>query len=211
MAGALLTDLDDATLISRVADGHLGAFEVLYDRYRARAFGLAVRLTGRPGTAEEVTQDAFLALWRKASHYNPARASLGTWLLTFVRHRAIDSLRASRREREIDLDGVAGRLEAPERTDEEVADREESRCAHRLVEELPPDQREVIELAYFRGLTQREIAAEVGIPLGTVKGRSRLALERLRQSVTSESMLAASMSSLSRGPVDRIDADPVLS
>ena len=193
MTTAQLTGLDDAALVARVANGEVRAFELLYDRYRAQAFGLALRLTRRPGTAEEVTQDAFLSLWRKAGHYDPRRGSLPTWLLTFVRHRAIDSLRSgARRERDVELDGAADRLEARDRTDDVVAAREASRDARRLVEELPADQREVIELAYFRGMTQGEIAAEVGIPLGTVKGRSRLALEKLRRSVTTESPLAAS-------------------
>ena len=188
-----LTDLDDGALVARVAEGDVRAFEALYDRYRARAFGLAVRLTGRRGTAEEVTQDAFLNLWRKASHYDPRRGSVGAWLLTFVRHRAIDSLRSSgRRERNVELESAAERLEARDRTDDVVEGREEARHARRLVKELPADQREVIELAYFGGMTQGEIAAKVGIPLGTVKGRSRLALEKLRRSVASESPLAAS-------------------
>ena len=186
-----LTRLDDAALIARVADGDAGAFEALYDRYRSQAFGLALRLTRRPGTAEEVTQDAFLALWRKAARFDPGRGSLSSWLLTFVRHRAIDALRSgARRERSVQLEAAAERLEAPARTHEEVALREESLAARRLVKELPGDQREVIELAYFGGLSQGEIAAEVGIPLGTVKGRSRLALEKLRRSIP-ESGLAA--------------------
>ncbi len=193
MASAQLTHLDDATLVARVADGDVRAFETLYDRYRAQAFGLAVRLTGRRGTAEEVTQDAFLTLWRKASHYDPRRGNVGPWLLTFVRHRAIDSLRSgARRERTVELDSAAERLEAPDRTDDLVAAREQSRDAQRLVKELPAEQREVIELAYFGGMTQGEIAAKVGIPIGTVKGRSRLALDKLRRSVGSESPLAAS-------------------
>ena len=185
------TQMDDSTLVALVAEGQVPAFEALYDRHRAQAFGLAMRITRRPGIAEEVTQDAFLNLWRKAAQFDPARGSLGSLLLTFVRHRAIDALRSgARRERDVGLQGPAEHLEAPERTHEEVAHREDSRTAHRLVEELPDDQREVIELAYFAGLTQGEIAARVGIPLGTVKGRSRLALEKLRRSVTTESLVA---------------------
>ena len=185
------TQMDDSELVALVAEGQVPAFEALYDRHRAQAFGLAMRITRRPGIAEEVTQDAFLNLWRKADHFDPARGSLGSWLLTFVRHRAIDALRSgARRERNVGLDGPAEHLEAPQHTHEEVAHLEDSRNAHRLVEELPDDQREVIELAYFAGLTQGEIAARVGIPLGTVKGRSRLALEKLRRSVTAESLLA---------------------
>ena len=185
--------LEDTVLVARVASGDVRAFEALYDRYRAQAFGLAVRLTRRLGVAEEVTQDAFLTLWRKASHYDPARGSVATWLLTFVRHRAIDSLRSGARgEHNVELESAADRLEAPERTDEAVAGLEESRTTRRLVKELPSDQREVIELAYFAGLTQGEIAAEVGVPLGTVKGRSRRALEKLRRALTVDGALPAS-------------------
>jgi RNA polymerase sigma-70 factor (ECF subfamily) len=191
MTNSQLTGLDDPALVARVADGDAHAFEALYDRYRSRAFGLAVRLTRRRSIAEEVTQDAFVNLWRNAGSYDPARGNLGSWLLTFVRHRAIDSLRSGRRrERDVELEGVAERLEAPGRTDEEVSRREESLGARRLLEKLPADQREVIELAYFGGLSQSEIATKVGIPLGTVKGRSRLALERLRRSVATDSVLA---------------------
>jgi RNA polymerase sigma-70 factor (ECF subfamily) len=192
MATSLHAEADDATLLARVADGDARAFETLYDRYRARAFGLALRLTAHRGTAEEVTQDVFLKLWHGAANYDPARGSLSSWLLTFVRHRAIDMLRSGRRhERNVDLDGALG-LEAAERTDEQVEDREESRNARKMMQTLPAEQREVIELAYFAGLSQGEIATQVGIPLGTVKGRSRLALEKLRRSVDSDrAMIAA--------------------
>jgi RNA polymerase sigma-70 factor (ECF subfamily) len=192
MATSPHTEADDATLLARVADGDARAFETLYDRYRARAFGLALRLTGHRGTAEEVTQDVFLKLWHGAANYDPVRGSLSSWLLTFVRHRAIDMLRSGRRhERNVDLAGALG-LEAAERTDEQVEGLEDSRNARKMVQTLPAEQREVIELAYFGGLSQGEIATQVGIPLGTVKGRSRLALEKLRRSVDSDrAMIAA--------------------
>jgi RNA polymerase sigma-70 factor (ECF subfamily) len=192
MAITAPTELDDATLLRQVADGDSRAFEALYDRYRARAFGLAMRLTGHRGIAEEVTQDVFVKLWHgAAANYDPARGSLASWLLTFVRHRAIDMLRSGRRhDRNVDLDGAL-RLEAPERTDEQVEVRDESRHARELVQTLPSEQREVIELAYFAGLTQGEIAAKVGIPLGTVKGRSRLALAKLRRSADAHGAMIA--------------------
>jgi RNA polymerase sigma-70 factor, ECF subfamily len=192
MATPTHSEADDATLLAHVADGDARAFETLYDRYRARAFGLALRLTGHRGTAEEVTQDVFLKLWHGAANYDAARGSLSSWLLTFVRHRAIDMLRSGRRhERNVDLAGALA-LEAAERTDEQVEDLEDSRNARKMVQTLPAEQREVIELAYFAGLSQGEIATQVGIPLGTVKGRSRLALEKLRRSVDSDrAMIAA--------------------
>ena len=193
MATAPLTGSEDTALMARVAKGDARAFEALYDRYRSRAFGLAMRLTRQPTLAEEVTQDAFLNLWRNARRYDLTRGSLSSWLLALVRHRAIDALRSgARRQGDVELEGAAERLEDSERTDEEVARREESRSARRLLQDLPTDQREVIELAYFGGMTQGEIAAKVGVPLGTVKGRSRLALEKLRMSVVKESALAGS-------------------
>ena len=181
----------DAALVARVAAGDPRAFETLYDRYRTQAFGLALRLTRRPGVAEEVTQDVFVSLWRKAAGYDPARGSLATWLLTAVRNRAIDALRSgARREQAVDIDSLVEGLQSDERVEERVAAHEQSRAARQLLSELPVEQREVIELAYFGGLSPGEIATRVNVPLGTVKGRSRLALARLRRAVTAESPLA---------------------
>lgn len=181
----------DADLVSRVAAGDARAFEALYDRYRAPAYGLALRLTGRPGVAEEVTQDVFLNLWRKAGRYDPARGTLAAWLLAAVRNRSIDALRSGARSAQtVRLEGMVEDLQAADDVDETVAVREQSRAARRLLAELPAHQRQVIELAYFGGLSQGEIAAHTHLPLGTVKGRSRLALERLRRAVTSDSALA---------------------
>lgn len=193
MTSSRLAALPDSELMIRVANGDARAFEAIYDRHRAQAFGLAVRVTGRRSTAEEVTQDAFLSLWRSARDFQPERASLKTWLLTLVRNRGIDSLRSQvRHENTVDLDSpVAGHLEAAERTAEQVTQMEESRHARLLLGDLPAAQREVIELAYFGGLTQVEIAGKVGIPVGTVKGRARLGLEKLRQSAETESLLAS--------------------
>jgi RNA polymerase sigma-70 factor, ECF subfamily len=184
----------DGDLIRWIAEGDVGAFEVIYDRYRAQAFGLALKVTRRRGVAEEVTQDAFLNLWRGAHRFDPSRGRLETWLLSVVRYRALDALRrGARHERNAWLDdSLVERLESRERTDERVQDREQAGHARRLIDELPADQREVIELAYFGGFTQSEIATKMGVPIGTVKGRSRLALEKLRAAVTGDSLLARS-------------------
>lgn len=170
----------------RVVAGDLRAFEAIYDRYSVQVFALAMRVTGRRRAAEEATQDAFLNLWRNADSYDADRGPLGTWLLSMVRNRSIDWLRREARHgRDVELDEVLeGRLEAPERTDEDVLAREESRCCRRLLASLESEQREVIELAYFKGLTQTEIAAQIGIPLGTVKSRQRLGLTRMHQLLT---------------------------
>ncbi len=188
MVTSRLDKLHDTELMTRVASGDLCAFEAIYDRHRAVAYGLAVRVTGHSSTAEEVTQDAFMTLWRGARDYDATRASVRTWLLTLVRNKGIDSLRSQARHiRTVELDGaVAERLAAAERTDEQVTQIEESHHVRLLLGGLPAEQREVVELAYFYALTQNEIAAKVGIPLGTVKGRLRLALEKLRVSVATE-------------------------
>ena len=180
------TSLDDHSLLLRVVDGDVRAFEALYERYSARVFSLAMRITGRRDAAEEVTQDAFVGLWRKASRYDPDRGSLSAWLLSIVRHRGIDWLRrAARHARDVEIDQtLVGQLESDERTDEQVAERDEYRRARQLLARLPRAQRQAIELAYFKGLTQSEIAKRTGIPLGTVKGRQRLALIKLHEALT---------------------------
>ena len=179
----------EQVLMERVAGGDSRAFEAIYDRYHRQAYSLARRITGRETGAEEATQEAFLSLWRGASKFDPEHASLGTWLLSLVRHRSIDWLRrgAARPRLQGLTDGAAERIEAPERTDEQVMANQEYDRALRLVAELPPEQREVIHLAYLAGYSQTEIAARVGVPVGTVKGRTRLGLRKLRHSVERES------------------------
>lgn len=178
----------DEELMERVAGGDARAFEAIYDRYSRRAYSLARRITGQVAGAEEATQDAFLALWRGASRFDPERASLATWLLALVRYRSIDLLRRGmpRAQDRVLTEGAAESIEAPERTEDQVIALQEYDQALRLVAELPPEQREVIDLAYFAGYSQTEIAARVGIPLGTVKGRARLGLLKLREAAERE-------------------------
>ncbi|MGB9184617.1 MAG: sigma-70 family RNA polymerase sigma factor [Solirubrobacteraceae bacterium] len=187
MTTAPLTRLEDSDLVRRVARGDVRAFEAIYDRHSAQVFGLAMRVTGRRRAAEEATQDAFLGVWRAARSYDQSRGTCKTWLLSMVRNRSIDWLRREARHgRDVEIDdALFGRLEAAERTEEQVAEREESVHARNLVLSLPDDQRRVIELAYFKGLTQSEISEKVGIPLGTVKGRQRLALKKMHRNLTS--------------------------
>jgi RNA polymerase sigma-70 factor (ECF subfamily) len=172
----------DRRLMQRVAAGDTRAFGFVYDRYHRQVYGHATRLTGRYGGADEVTQDAFLSLWRGASKFHPDRGSLGAWLYALVHHRAIDWLRRASALPAQQFDpGAAERIEAPERTDEQVIALQELEDALRLVAALPPKQREVIDLAYLAGYSQSEIATRVGAPLGTVKARTRLGLLKLRQ------------------------------
>lgn len=188
---AQLNGLRDDELIARVAAFDEAAFEVLYDRHRCRAFGLALRVTGTRTAAEEVTQEAFLSLWRGARRFDPARGTLAAWLMTAVRHRAIDAVRKGAvRGPTLEWRDVIPEREGRDATHELIVAAEESRRARTLLDRLPADQREVVELAYFGGLAQTEIAQRVGVPVGTVKGRSRLALEKLRDAVAADGVLA---------------------
>jgi RNA polymerase sigma-70 factor, ECF subfamily len=178
----------DEELMTRVAAGDVRAFEALYDRHSRHAFALARRITDRTVDAEEATQDAFMSLWRSAATFDGERASLRTWLLMIVRNRSIDRLRAGAHAHHDQVAEYADRLEAAERTEEQVMAMQDFSEARRLVADLPPEQREIIDLAYIAGYTQNEIAARVGIPIGTVKGRARLALNKLRRAATSTSL-----------------------
>lgn len=180
---ARLAGQTDTELMGRVAAGDVRAFETVYDRHSRQVFGLAKRITGRSGDAEEATQDAFLSLWRAAATFDPGRANLRGWVLTIVRNRSIDLVRRAAPHalhREL-MEHAADTLEAPERTEEQVLVRQDFLHARRLVADLPPEQREVIGRAYIAGETQREIARSVGAPIGTVKGRTRLGLHSLRR------------------------------
>jgi RNA polymerase sigma-70 factor (ECF subfamily) len=184
MSSAQINRLDDGDLMARVIDGDVRAFEAIYDRYCSQVLTLAMRVTSRRATAEEATQDAFLTLWRGPQHFDPSRGTLKTWLLTIVRNRSIDLLRSGARHTgHVEFDQIlAERLEAAAPADQHVDDHaEQYREARDMLASLPREQLQVIELAFFEGLTHPQIAAQVGIPLGTVKGRQRLALTKLRR------------------------------
>jgi RNA polymerase sigma-70 factor, ECF subfamily len=176
--------LADEELMGLVARRDQRAFEVLYDRHGGIAYSLAYRIVGDAGGAEDVTQEAFLSVWRSEAGYDPARGSVRSWLLGIVRNRAIDVLRrnSSGRAPRLDL-GAEERLAevpAPDRTDTEALRRDEARSIRGALAQLPEDQSQVIGLAYFGGFSQSEIASMLGAPLGTVKGRMRLGLEKVR-------------------------------
>lgn len=165
-----------------VSDGHPRAFEAIFDRYGGAAFSLAYRMCGRRAMAEDIVQEAFLSLWRSSGNYDPARGSVRSWVLGVVHNRAVDAFRRGvRREaRDVTDEGIADRIEAPERTDALVSGREEAREVRSALGALPVDQRRVIELAYYGGFTHSEIATMLELPAGTVKGRMRLGLTKLR-------------------------------
>ena len=168
-----------------VQDGEPRAFEVIFDRHSAAAFSLAYRMCGRRAMAEDVVQDAFLSLWRSGARYDRRRGSVRNWVLGVVHNRAIDAFRRGvvRESRNVPDDGVAERLAGPERTEDEVARRDEAKHVREALDELPAEQRQVIELAYFGGFTHTEISEMLTLPAGTVKGRMRLGLTKLRMAL----------------------------
>jgi RNA polymerase sigma factor (sigma-70 family) len=177
-------DLDDLELQRRLAHGDRDAFDTLYRRYAATAYGLAFRLVGAQLLAQDVVHDAFLALWRAPEAYDPARGPFRTFFLSLVHHRAVDTIR--REERLRARTDKAANLEPSVVEDVADAVAEESflgvrrKEVHEALADLSPQQRQVIEMAYFGGRTQVQIADELSIPLGTVKTRTLAALRKLR-------------------------------
>jgi RNA polymerase sigma-70 factor, ECF subfamily len=174
--------LADEDLMQLVSKGDPRAFELLYDRHATVAFSFAYRMTGLRGAAEDVVQEAFLSIWRSGARYDHTRGSVRTWILGVVHHRAIDVLRRNLRhdQRRASDEGLEERFEAPDRTDVAAARREEAAEVRDALAALPPEQSKVIELAYFGGFSHSEIAHMLQTPVGTVKGRIRLGLEKLR-------------------------------
>jgi RNA polymerase sigma-70 factor, ECF subfamily len=179
---AALHDLADEDLMQLVRKGDSAAFEVVYDRHSTAAYSLAYRMVGSRNAAEDVVQEAFLSLWRSGARYDRARGSVRTWVLGIVHNRAIDALRRSlvHDRRRASDEGIEERFEARERTDVEAARIDEARELHAALRTLPAEQSRVIELAYFGGFSHSEIAKMLETPIGTVKGRMRLGLEKMR-------------------------------
>src|SRR4029079_3269492 len=171
----------DEDLMERVRSGDPRAFEMIYERHASAAFSLAYRMVGTRVGAEEGSQEAFLNIWRSGARYDRGKGSVRTWVLGIVHHRAIDHLRRAvvHNRRRASDEGLEERFEAPERTEAEVARRDEARTVRSAIGTLPADQCQVIELAYFGGFTHTEIAEMLDTPVGTVKGRMRLGLKKL--------------------------------
>jgi RNA polymerase sigma factor (sigma-70 family) len=172
----------DGELLSAVVAGELGALETLYDRYRTMAYSIAYRLTADTTAAEDVVQDAFLGVWRNAERYAEGRGSVKTWLLSIVHHRAVDAVRRRRPTVELPEREAAppSSLTVPD-VWAEVSGHLDADAVRAALAALPAPQREALELAYYRGLTQQEIAERTETPLGTVKSRMRLGLLSLRR------------------------------
>jgi RNA polymerase sigma-70 factor (ECF subfamily) len=181
-----IRDLADEEVMQLVQQGDPRAFELLYDRHGGAAFSLAYRMTGDRVAAEDVSQEAFLSIWRSRLRYQPDRGSVRTWVLGIVHHRGIDALRRNtvHERRRSPFEGVEERQQAPELTDVEAARREEAAHVQSALEKLPDEQRKTIELAYFGGFSHSQIAEMLEMPIGTVKGRMRLGLEKLRRQLS---------------------------
>jgi RNA polymerase sigma-70 factor (ECF subfamily) len=177
-----LRRLADEELMQLVAANDADAFEVVLERHADAAFSLAYRICGKRGLAEDVAQEAFLAVWRSGSRYDRSRGSVRTWALSIVHNRAVDALRSAgvHERRRASDEGLEESLAAPERTDAQAIGNAASQGIRGALGELPHEQRRVIELAYFGGFSQTEIASMLGTPIGTVKGRMRLGLHKLR-------------------------------
>ena len=178
-----LQRLADEDLMPQIAAKNPLAFEVFYDRHGGAAFSLAYRIVGDRQAAEDVTQEALLSIWRSGARYDRARGSVRTWTLGIVRNRAIDALRrdASRPQRpSFDSEKLLEQRPAEELTDTEALRRETARQVRGAVSGLPEEQSRVIQLAFFGGFSHSEIAQMLNEPLGTVKGRMRLGMEKIR-------------------------------
>jgi RNA polymerase sigma-70 factor (ECF subfamily) len=180
-------DRDDLELHRGLASGDRGSFDELYRRYSSSAYGLAYRITGQQVLAQDVVHDAFMALWRAPEAYDPARGAFRTFFLSLVHHRAVDTVRReerirARQERASNLEPAA--VEDPAEGVTDAADLADRRIEVRAaLETLPPEQRQVLEMAYFGGRTQAQIAEEIAIPIGTVKTRTLAAMRKLRRTL----------------------------
>ncbi|MBV8201110.1 MAG: sigma-70 family RNA polymerase sigma factor [Acidobacteria bacterium] len=183
--------LSDAALIKLVAERQPDALALLYDRFAPTLLALARRILDNHADAEEVLQEVFIQVWNRAERYDPARSSVSTWLVLLARSRAIDRLRSRKvveRTHEAGAQAAPGTAEgyaSPEAV-ENVFIQERHERVRREMAALPAEQRQVLEMAFYQGLTQSEIATQAGMPLGTVKTRTLLAMKKLRNALRQE-------------------------
>lgn len=180
--------LSDADLLREIAAGSEEAVAALYDRHASQLLALSLRILGNRAEAEDAVQDAFTYAWKNAARYDPARSSVATWLVLVARSRAIDRLRAARPGEPLDdtAVGAAPQLHTSPEAVATVLNLERGRRVREELAHLPREQLEVLRMAFFGGLTQSEIAAATGIPLGTVKTRTLLAMKKLRAALRDE-------------------------
>jgi RNA polymerase sigma factor (sigma-70 family) len=173
---AQLTDEEVLALVGRADEVALGE---LYDRFGRVAYGLALRILRDPALAQDAVQDAMLSAWRTAASFDPRRGKASTWLMTLVHRRAVDVVRREDRRRAQPIENAP--IASGDATDETAELREQRRAVQAALAQLPPEQREALELAYYGGLSQSELAERLGVPLGTVKSRMFSALSKLRE------------------------------
>ncbi len=173
--------LPDEALLALVARGDDDALAALYDRFGRVAYNIALRVLRDAELAQDAVQEAFLAAWRTAASFDPIRGTASTWLLTLVHRRAVDVVRREQRRRTEPLEDDSAAGVAGGATDEDAWIRDRRRAVQAALAQLPPDQRQALELAYYGGLTQSELAERLGVPIGTVKSRMFTALGRLRE------------------------------
>lgn len=180
----------DSALVERIMAGDEDALAALYDRYAGMLYAMLMRILKDAHAAEEVLQDLFLQLWRSAAQFDPSRGSLPAWLLVIGRNRALSRLR-SRNRREVFPDDTEGSsieaVPSPGNLEDDAARTQLIERLRNVMATLPPEQRQALELAYFEGMTQTEIARQTGSPLGTVKSRVRAAMQSLKQFFDDES------------------------
>ena len=182
-----LSEARDRELVQRIGRGDEEAFRGLFGRYGPSAMALARRVARQPFLAEEIVQEAFLAVWRNPSGYDQQRGSVRAWLMGMVHHRAVDAVRREESQRRrVEESMVADPVVSPDPADD-VADEldlpGERKAVHEALDALPQEQRQVIELMYFGGLSQTKISEQLGLPLGTVKSRTLLGMRRLRGAI----------------------------
>jgi len=180
----------DEQIAAQLKEGETAAVGRLYDRYGRLAYSLALRILNDRSAAEDVVQDAFMNVWRSARSYDTSRGNLRTWLLTIVHNRAIDQVRGMARIRpEADLQAIQSTAQVPDAWEALAADLERKQIQEAFAQ-LPDAQRETLELAYFGGYTHAEIARRMDVPLGTVKGRMRMGLEKIRSFLQARGVMA---------------------
>lgn len=173
--------MDDRELVAEAARGEVKAFAALYDRFAGIMLATAKRMLGDKGGAEDLVHDVFMEVWRNCDNYDPRRATVRTWILVRLRSRALDRLRSASVRREVTTDDVAPTEAAPVAEDPALAP--DRAAVVQALAELPDEQRLVIELSYFHGLSSSEIAERMGSPLGTVKSRTAAGLAKIRSAM----------------------------
>lgn len=172
--------LDDVELLREAARGELSAISVVYDRFAGLLLSMAEKILTDRAMAEDLVHDVFLEVWRHAASYDPARGSVRTWMLVRLRSRALDRMRSARTRREVGSNDDGEPTGIVELDTEDPSLEPDRKSIRRALAELPAEQRQVLELAYFQGLTSSEIAERMGSPLGTVKSRTAAAIAKLR-------------------------------